>query len=40
MKFGNIVATVFTAFTTCAYAANTWWVDDDWYGQGGNGRGY
>ena len=37
MKFGKIVATTFTVFTTCACAANTWWVDDDWYGQGGNG---
>ncbi len=23
--------------TMAAFAANTWWVDDDWYGQGGNG---
>ena len=37
MKLEKIVATAFTVFTTCVCAANTWWVDDDWYGQGGNG---
>ena len=37
MKFGKIVAMAFAAFTACACAAATWWVDDDWYNQGGDG---
>ena len=28
---------VAATIATAAHAANTWWVDDDWYGQGGNG---
>ena len=37
MKLVGTLAMAIAALVAHHCSANTWWVDDDWYGQGGDG---